>query len=131
MNSLVFVLIFSSDQRWEKNDFFNQYYLFSFSTEKYCKPEILVKKFVTAYLKNSWKHIVNSIIDLLTYVFSTSNGPDQERYFALLQKFLRAACLVRARDGLNVIDEALEKIKKIDDLQVIFHIPIYLIWNYE
>ena len=60
------------------------------------------------------------MIDLLTYVFSTSNGPDQERYFALLQKFLRAACLVRARDGLNVIDEALEKIKKIDDLQVIF-----------
>ena len=81
---------------------------------------------------------MNSIIDLLTYVFSTSNGPDQERYFALLQKFLRAACLVRARDGLNVIDEALEKIKKIDDLQVIFHIhtnlfnfpfvPIYLIF---
>ena len=61
---------------------------------------------------------MNSIIDLLAYVFSTSNGPDQERYFALLQKFLRAACLVRARDGLNVIDEALEKIKKIDDLQV-------------
>ena len=54
----------------------------------------------------------------MAYVFSTSNGPDQERYFALLQKFLRAACLVRARDGLNVIDEALEKIKKIDDLQV-------------
>ena len=85
----------------------------------------------TSYPKNSWKHVVNSIIDLLTYVFSTSNGPDQERYFALLQKFLRAACLVRARDGLNVIDEALEKIKKIDDLQVIFHTSIYLISNYE
>ena len=56
--------------------------------------------------------------DLLSYVFSTPNGPDQEKYFTLLQKFLKAACLVRPRDGLNVIDEALEKIKKIEDVKV-------------
>ena len=56
--------------------------------------------------------------DFLSYVFATNNGPDQEKYFALLQKFLKAACLVKSRDGLNVIDEALEKVKNIDDVQV-------------
>ena len=68
-------------------------------------------------------------IDLLKYVFSTFNGPHHDKYFAVLQKFLRAACLVKERDGLTVIDEALEKVKKIDDLQVCVKISAKLLAN--
>ena len=55
---VIFVLIFSDSQNWEKC----REYLSSKKFPFFSNWEILVKNFVDLYSQNLWKHIMNSII---------------------------------------------------------------------
>ena len=64
---LIFLLIFSNAQNWEKKLFLsNKEIVFFFNSE------VLMDKFVFFSSKNSWKHIVSSIIVVNSWVSPVS-----------------------------------------------------------